>query len=84
MCMVFFVCFLFFCLYSCLCMSGAPGDQKQLWIPVTGVIDDFKLCGCWELKLGLLEELSVFLTPEPSFRPLNSFFFFFFLPENMV
>ena len=27
-------------------------------------------CGCWELKLGPLEEQSVLLTAEPSLQPM--------------
>ena len=53
-------------MYVCVRVSGAPG---------TGVTDGCELpCGSWELHWGPLEELSVFLTSEPSLQPWGRVF----------
>lgn len=43
--------------------------EEAVRCPGTGVIEDYDLTyGCWELNLGSLEELSLFLKTKPSFQ----------------
>lgn len=49
----------------------------------TGVTDSCELpCGYWELNPSPLEEQPVPLTTEPSFQPLN--FYFYFMPMGLL
>lgn len=62
-----------------MCMSmyhvhSAQGGQKRASDPETGVTDSCEQpYWCWELNMVLLEEQSMFLTPEPSLQPLCHF-----------
>ena len=58
---IFVSCALVFCLHVYLC--------EGIRSPGTGIIDSYELpCGCWELKLGPLEEKPVLFTAEPSLQ----------------
>lgn len=55
-----------FCLHIYVC-EGANS-------PGTGITESSELpCGCWQLKLGPLEEQPVFLTSEPAPSTMPSF-----------
>lgn len=55
-------------------MCTVPRDQKRASDPETGVTDGCEQpYQCWESNLVLLEEQSMFLTPEPSLQPLCHF-----------
>jgi hypothetical protein len=64
----------FFLSFNFMCIGVLPTlcIWKGVWSPGPGVINSCELpCGHWELNLGLLELLPVFLTAEPPLQPLE-------------
>lgn len=63
------------CLHACMCTC-----MKCLWRPEgvgspgARVTDCEPLCGCWELKVGFLQEQHVLLTAESSLWPPTKLF----------
>lgn len=55
-------------------VHSVQGGQKRASDPDTGVTDGCEQpYRCWESNLVLLEEQSMFLTPDPSLQPLCHF-----------
>jgi E3 ubiquitin-protein ligase NEDD4 len=54
------------------CVQSPRGTEEGVRAPETGAIHGCEPpCGCWELNLGHLEEMPVFLTAEPSLQLPN-------------
>ena len=59
-------------------------SEEVIGSPGTGITDDCgPPCGCWESKLGPLQEQPVLLTAEPSLQSPHEFYFECVLGEGM-
>lgn len=73
-CYLLLLLFLWFWVFFPTCMSvynmhvwSRWKSEETIGCPGTGITDDYEMkCGCWELNLGLLEELSVLIIAELS------------------